>query len=153
MLINGRLSDRSLARWRRVPRLARQVAGDFTRVQARSETDAARLREFGCCAVTAPGDLKLAAAALPVDGAELLRLRTVLTGRPVWLAASTHPGEEALVFAVHRALAAEHRGLLTIIAPRHPERGAAIAAAAGDIPVTRRARGEAPPPEGAWIKS
>jgi 3-deoxy-D-manno-octulosonic-acid transferase len=101
--------------------------------------------------VTAPGDLKLAAAALPVDGAELLRLRTLLTGRPVWLAASTHPGEEALVFAVHRALAAEHRGLLTIIAPRHPERGAAIAAAAGDIPVTRRARGEAPPPEGAWI--
>jgi 3-deoxy-D-manno-octulosonic-acid transferase len=47
MLINGRLSDRSLARWRRVPRLARQVAGGFTRVQARSETDAARLREFG----------------------------------------------------------------------------------------------------------
>ena len=151
MLINGRLSDRSLARWRRVPRLARQVAGGFTRVQARSETDAARLREFGCCAVTAPGDLKLAAAPLPVDEAELLRLRTLLTGRPVWLAASTHPGEEALVFAVHRALAAEHPGLLTIIAPRHPERGAAIAAAASDIPVARRALGEAPPPEGVWI--
>jgi 3-deoxy-D-manno-octulosonic-acid transferase len=151
MLINGRLSDRSLARWRRVPRLARQVAGGFTRVQARSETDAARLREFGCCAVTAPGDLKLAAAPLPVDEPELLRLQTSLTGRPVWLAASTHPGEEALVFAVHRALAAEHPGLLTIIAPRHPERGAAIAAAASDIPVTRRARGEAPPAAGAWI--
>jgi 3-deoxy-D-manno-octulosonic-acid transferase len=151
MLINGRLSDRSLARWRRVPGLARQVLGGFVRVQARSETDATRLREFGCCAVTAPGDLKLAAAPLPVDEVELLRLRTLLAGRPLWLAASTHPGEEALMFAVHRALAAQHPGLLTIIAPRHPERGAAIAAAAGDIPATRRALGEPPPPEGVWI--
>ena len=151
MLINGRLSDRSLARWRRAPGLARQVIGAFARVQARSETDAVRLREFGCCAVTAPGDLKLAAAPLPVDDAEFSRLTSLLAGRPVWLAASTHPGEEALVFAVHRALAAAHPGLLTIIAPRHPERGAAIAAEAGDIPVSRRALGGAPPREGAWI--
>ena len=151
MLINGRLSDRSLARWRRVPGLARQVLGEFARVQARSETDAARLREFGCCAVTAPGDLKLAAAPLPVDESELHRLRMMLAGRPVWLAASTHPGEEAHMFAVHRSIAAAHPGLLTVIAPRHPDRGAAIAAAAGDIPVTRRALGEAPPPDGVWI--
>jgi 3-deoxy-D-manno-octulosonic-acid transferase len=151
MLINGRLSDRSLVRWRRVPGLARQVLGEFTRVQARSETDATRLREFGCCAVTAPGDLKLAAEPLPVDAGELRRLRTMLAGRPVWLAASTHPGEEALIFAVHRALAAEHPGLLSVIAPRHPERGAAIAATASDLPVTRRALGEAPPSEGVWI--
>jgi 3-deoxy-D-manno-octulosonic-acid transferase len=97
MLINGRLSDRSLARWRRAPRLARQVLGGFARVQARSETDAARLREFSRCAVTTPGDLKLAAAPLPVDEAEFLRIKAMLAGRPVWLAASTHPGEEALI--------------------------------------------------------
>jgi 3-deoxy-D-manno-octulosonic-acid transferase len=151
MLINARLSDRSLARWRRVPGLARQVLGGFSRVHARSETDAARLREFGCHSVTAPGDLKLAALPLPVDAAELQRLRTMLTGRPMWLAASTHPGEEALIFAVHRALAADHPGLLTIIAPRHPERGAAIAAYAGSVPVSRRGIGGAPPTQGVWI--
>jgi 3-deoxy-D-manno-octulosonic-acid transferase len=151
MLINGRLSDRSLARWRRAPSLARQVLGGFARVQARSETDAARLREFSRCAVTTPGDLKLAATPLPVDEAEFLRIKAMLAGRPVWLAASTHPGEEALIFAVHRALMAEYPGLLTIVAPRHPDRGAAIAAEAGDIPVSRRARGETPPPEGVWI--
>jgi 3-deoxy-D-manno-octulosonic-acid transferase len=151
VLINARLSDRSLARWRRAPGLARQVLGGFARIQARSETDAARLRELGCCAVTAPGDLKLAAPPLPVDEAELRRLRTMLAGRPVWLAASTHPGEETLIFAVHRALAADHPGLLTIIAPRHPERGAAIAAEAGGTPVARRALGEAPPQGGVWI--
>ena len=48
----------------------------------------------------------------------------MLAGRPVWLAASTHPGEETLILAAHRMLAADHPGLLTIIAPRHPERGA-----------------------------
>jgi 3-deoxy-D-manno-octulosonic-acid transferase len=151
MLINGRLSDRSLVRWQRVPGLARQVLGDFARVQARSETDASRLRELGCRAVTAPGDLKLAAAPLPVDESELHRLKAMLVGRPVWLAASTHPGEEALMFAVHRALAEKHSGLLTIIAPRHPERGAAIAAGAGDIRASRRALGDAPPAEGVWV--
>ena len=76
-----------------------------------------------------PGDLKLAAPPLPVDETELRRLRALLAGRPVWLAASTHPGEETLILAAHRTLVADHPGLLTIIAPRHPERGAAIAAA------------------------
>ena len=151
MLVNARLSDRSLAQWRRVPRLARHVLAGFARIQARSETDAARLRQLGCQGVTAPGDLKLAAPPLPADETELRRLRHMLAGRPVWLAASTHPGEEAQIFRTHRALAAEHPGLLTILAPRHPERGAAIAAEAGEIRIARRSLGEQPPPQGVWI--
>ena len=129
MLINARLSERSLARWRRVPGLARQVLDGFARVQPRSETDAERLRALGCCRVGEPGDLKLAAPPLPVDETELRRLRDLLAGRPVWFAASTHPGEETLILAAHGMLASDHPGLLTIIAPRHPERGAAIPAA------------------------
>jgi len=151
MLINARLSDRSLARWRRVPGLARHVLAGFARVQARSETDAARLRQLGCHGVTTPGDLKLAAPPLPADEVELQRLRGMLSGRPVWLAASTHPGEEALIFRAHQALAAGHSRLLTIIAPRHPERGAAIAAEAGGIQIARRSLGQAPPDDGVWI--
>ena len=68
-----------------------------------------------------------------------------MAGRPVWLAASTHPGEEDAILAVHRELAADHPGLLTIIAPRHPERGAGIPAAG------YRSRGEDPPAEGVWV--
>jgi 3-deoxy-D-manno-octulosonic-acid transferase len=151
MLINARLSDRSFNRWRRVPALARHVLSGFARVQARSETDAARLRELGCCAVTAAGDLKLAAPPLPVDERQLQQLQSRLSGRPVWLAASTHPGEETLILEVHRALEPSHPGLLTIIAPRHPERGTAIAATAGSTRAARRALGGAPPPEGIWI--
>jgi 3-deoxy-D-manno-octulosonic-acid transferase len=88
---------------------------------------------------------------LPANPAEVERLQGLLAGRPVWLAASTHPGEEALVFAVHRALAPTRPGLLTIVVPRHPERGPEIAAAVGDIPLRRRSLGAAPPDQGVWL--
>ncbi len=151
MLVNARLSSRSAARWRRAPGLARSVLGRFDRVQAQSEADGARLAALGARAVTAPGDLKFAAPALPVDPDELARLRAMLAGRPLWVAASTHPGEEAAVFAVHRRLAAAHPGLLSILVPRHPERGAALAAEAAGLAVSRRGLGEPPPAAGVWI--
>ena len=146
MLINARLSDRSLTRWQRAPGLARQLLGSFAQVQPRSETDAARLRPLGCCKLSEAGDLKLAASPLPADDAELQRLRDMLqaddrSGSPP----ARIEGEEALVLAAHQALAADHPGLLTIIAPRHPERGATIAGAGF------RSRGDPPPNEGAWI--
>ena len=145
MLINARLSDRSLARWRRVPGLARPMLGGLAGVLPRSATDAERLRTLGCRDVGEPGDLKLAASPLPVDAMELARLQAALAGRPVWLAASTHPGEETLILAAHATLVAGHPGLLTIIAPRHPERGVAIAAEG------HRSRGDPPPAGGVWI--
>ena len=55
--------------------------------------------------MVAPGNLKFAAPPLPVDAAELARLRAVTADRPIWLAASTHPGEEAVAASVHAALA------------------------------------------------
>jgi 3-deoxy-D-manno-octulosonic-acid transferase len=144
-LINARLSERSLAHWQRAPRLAAELLGGFASVQPRSETDATRLRALGCCRLAEPGDLKLAAVALPADEAELSRLRCLLGTRPVWLAASTHPGEEALIREVHRMLVYDHPGLLTIIAPRHPERGTNIQAEG------YRSRGDGPPAEGVWV--
>jgi 3-deoxy-D-manno-octulosonic-acid transferase len=151
MLVNARMSARSLAGWQRVPGLSRAVLGCFTHVQARSPTDATRLEALGASAVSAPGDLKFAAPVLPADPAELERLRTVLAGRPVWLAASTHPGEEAAIFATHRFLAPAYPGLLTILVPRHPERGPAIAATVGDVPLHRRSLGATPPEQGVWL--
>ncbi|MDE2581169.1 MAG: 3-deoxy-D-manno-octulosonic acid transferase [Rhodospirillales bacterium] len=152
MLLNARLSPRSFARWRRVPGLARSLLGGFAQVAAQSEADAARFRSLGASAVSAPGNLKFAAPALPADPAELARWRAALAGRPVWLAASTHPGEEALVAAAHRMLAAARPELVTLLVPRHPERGAAIAAELHGLTVTRRARAEGPPGGGGiWL--
>ncbi len=152
MLINARLSPRSFARWRRVPGLARAVFGRFARVLAQSDADAARLAALGAPAVESLGNLKFATPPLPVDAAELARLVEMLAGRPVWLAAATNPGEEELVVAQHHRLAAQHPGLLTLIVPRHPERGAEVAALADGLPVTRRSLGEDPPATaGLWV--
>lgn len=152
MLVNARLSARSFSHWRLVPGLARRLFGAFDVVQAQSAADADRVRALGGPATTLTGNLKFAAPPLPVDGAELERLRRLIAGRPVWLCASTHPGEEPIVFGVHAVLAARHPGLLTIIAPRHPERGSAIAAQACGIPAARRSLGADPPAgTGIWI--
>lgn len=142
-LVNARMSERSAAWWRRAPGLARQVLAPFRLVLAQTEADAARLRALGAPA-ECRGNLKYAAPPLPADGAELARLRALIGARPAWLAASTHPGEEAMVLAAHRRLAAAHPGLLTIIVPRHPERGPEVVALAGDLPAARRAAGQDP---------
>jgi 3-deoxy-D-manno-octulosonic-acid transferase len=145
-LVNARMSARSATRWARVPGLARALLGSFQAIFARSEEDARRIAALGGAGVACWGDLKDAAEALPADPAALAALREAIAGRPVFLAASTHPGEEEIVLAAHRALAAEVPGLLTVIAPRHPERGAAIAAlaAAERLPAARRALGALP---------
>ena len=129
-LVNARFSARSARRWRLLaPRLGRRLLGAFRLVTAQGEADAARLRALGAAAVLTPGNLKDAAPPLPADAAALAAVRGAIGDRPVFLAASTQPGEEAIVAAAHRLLAAAQPGLLTIIVPRHPERGPAIAAA------------------------
>lgn len=154
-LVNARLSERSARGWARAPGLARHVLAGFDLVAAQSEEDAARLRGLGARDVGVPGNLKYAAPPLPVDEAALAGFRDALAGRPAWLAASTHPGEEAVVLEVHRALAGGHAGLVTIIAPRHPERGEEVArllGAAGGVAVARHGAGEGPPAAGGvWV--
>jgi 3-deoxy-D-manno-octulosonic-acid transferase len=90
------------------------------------------------------GDVKAAAAALPVDLSRLKQLRDQVGPRPLWVAASTHAGEEEVVAGVHSQLVSNHPDLLTIIAPRHAARGDAIEAmlAGRGLRTTRRARGE-----------
>ncbi len=148
MLLNARLSVRSQAGWARAPRFARRVLGAFDAVWAQSDADAARLLALGARNVSSPGNLKFAAPALPADAAELARLSAALGDRPRWLAASTHPGEEAIAAAVHRRLLPGHPGLLTAIAPRHPDRGPGIAASLG---AACRSAGEEPPHGGLWV--
>ena len=146
MLVNARLSTRSLARWQFMGRAGRAVFAGFTAAQAQSEEDAARLRAVGLRDIAPIGNLKFAAPPLPVDLAELHRLETLLGDRPRWLAASTHPGEEPIILAAHAQLRPHFPGLLTIIVPRHPSRGSEIGQLA------RRAANQDPPADaGIWI--
>jgi len=149
--VNGRLSARSFARWRKLaPGLARDLLRRFRLCLAQGEGDAERFAALGARDVRHLGNLKYAAPPLPADAGELARLRSAIAGRPVWMMASTHPGEEAIALAAHKALAPSVPGLLTIIAPRHPERGEAIAAEARalGLSLARRGRDEAPHPPG-----
>ncbi|MCK4940079.1 MAG: 3-deoxy-D-manno-octulosonic acid transferase [Rhodospirillaceae bacterium] len=127
IVLNGRMSARSFARWKKYPGMIWQILNSFSAVLAGSDVDAERFKELGAKNVSAPGNLKYAAGPLPVDEAELAKLKSEISGRQLWLAISTHPGEEAIVGKTHLELERSHKELLSIIAPRHPERGPEIA--------------------------
>ena len=142
VLLNGRVSDRSFRRWRKMPDFIGGLLSGFALCLGQTEEDARRLAALGAPKTACLGNLKFAAPALPADAVALAGLIETLGRRPCWLAASTHAGEEILAGRVHRALNIPH--LVTLIVPRHPERGAAIAEelrALGLNP-TRRSLGE-----------
>jgi 3-deoxy-D-manno-octulosonic-acid transferase len=146
ILINGRLSDRSFRRWRKVPSVIGALLSRFDMCLTQSAADAERYSELGAPRVSSTGNLKLDAPPPPVNEAELRKLKAAIGVRPVIAAASTHPGEETTIIAAHRRLRAKNPSLLTIIAPRHPERGESITeiAKVADLKVGLRSRGELP---------
>ncbi len=148
LLLNARMSARSFARWRRMRSLIRPLLTGFALCLAQNPAEAARLAELGAPRVKTVGNLKYAAVPLPADEDDLRRLDEALGVRPRWLAASTHAGEEEIVAAVHRRITAGHPGLISLIVPRHPGRGPAIAAqlAANGFSVAVRSGGQTPAP-------
>ena len=145
VLVNARMSRRSFARWRRWPGFARFVLTRFALCLAQSEADAERLAALGAPSPSCKGNLKFASPPLPADEDALAGLRAALGDRPVWLAASTHPGEEEIIADAHKRLAGHLADLLTIIVPRHPGRGKGIARelARGGFEVSLRSGGDA----------
>src|SRR4051812_7596896 len=146
VLINARMSQRSFPRWRRISGTIAALLGRFEVCLAQSEIDAERFAALGSRNVVTTGNLKLDVPAPPADTAKLERLMAATRGRPVIVAASTHPGEEEILVGVHRELAGYFKGLLSVIVPRHPDRGEAIAGmiAAAGLGVARRSRQELP---------
>jgi 3-deoxy-D-manno-octulosonic-acid transferase len=127
VLINGRMSPRSFPRWRRVSNTISALLGRFDVCLAQSQTDAERFSALGSRNVVTTGNLKLDVAAPPADPAKLERLMSVTRGRPILVAASTHSGEEEILIETHKTLAGFFPSLLTVIVPRHPDRGEGVA--------------------------
>lgn len=144
VVISARMSERSYKSWRRFPPLARAVVGRAELFLAQTLADAERLRALGAGQVRVCGNLKFDVPPPPADDAALAALRKTIGARPVLVAASTHPGEEAMVASAHAELA--HRGvpLLTVMAPRHPKRGDAVADEVGrsGLQISRRSAGD-----------
>jgi len=141
-LINARISERSAAGWRRAPQMARTLLGVFDTILAQDEDFAARFRALGAHDVVVAGSLKADAPPLSCDENALAAMRAVIADRPLLLAAQTHPGEDETILPAHDQLRARFPDLLTIIVPRHVERGPDIAMLCGARPNARRAAGE-----------
>src|ERR1700753_608210 len=105
VLINGRMSHRSFPRWRRFNATISALLGRFDICLVQSQVDAERFAALGSRNVITTGNLKLDVAAPPADAARLERLVSVARGRPIIVAASTHPGEEEMLVDTHRSLA------------------------------------------------
>ena len=135
-IINARMSEESFRRWRCLPFLIRPLLQSFHFCIAQSASDAERLRALGAHHVLFHGNLKSAAPPLSADPQDLYELKTAIGRRPCWVAASTHTGEDEIIGAAHRQLADQFPGLLTVLVPRHADRGDTVAKVLGTLGLT-----------------
>ncbi len=130
LLVNARLSAKSLAGYLRVQRLVARTLDNITEIAAQGEADAQRFERLGAQRerIIVSGNLKFEQRIPPglLERAEVLR-RDWGTGRPVWVAASTHEGEDELLLDVFSQLLRQFPDCLLVLVPRHPERFESVA--------------------------
>ncbi|MGJ8616671.1 MAG: 3-deoxy-D-manno-octulosonic acid transferase [Sulfitobacter sp.] len=147
-MVNARLSDKSMTHWRKMPKLSAYMLDVFDLILTQNDAMAEAMVSLNAPAArVARGiNLKSMAGPLPIDEDTLFEARAALGHRPVWVASSTHPGEEDAVLKAHKTLLKRHPDLCLIIAPRHPERGDEVTnlIAGAGLSLTRRTRGDAP---------
>ena len=153
-LVNARMSDKTVEFWEKWPRTGRYLFDVFTLIVTQNDAMARNMiRMHAPADRVSPGvNLKSMAGPLPVDAQALAAARTALGGRAVWVASSTHEGEERSVLDAHKKLLREIPDLCLILAPRHPERGDAVEALVQDagLTVQLRSRGDAPGGRSIW---
>ncbi|MEL6201632.1 MAG: lipid IV(A) 3-deoxy-D-manno-octulosonic acid transferase [Pseudomonadota bacterium] len=149
VLINGRMSDRSFARWHKRLPLAESLFENFAAVAAQSEVDAQRFSALGARPVVTTGNLKVDVPVPAVDPGVAEQIGQSIKNRPVWAAISTHEGEEVMAGRVHRALKSKWPNLLTVVVPRHPDRSPELHKAfeANGLKVATRSQSGFPPPD------
>ena len=147
-LVNARLSEKSLRAWAKRPALAAYLLEVFDLILTQNDAMAeAMVRIHAPAARVARGqNLKSFAGPLPQDEDLIFEARAALGHRPVWIAASTHPGEEQIALTAHQQLLRQHPDLMLIVVPRHPERGTEVAQIIADtgLHYTRRSAGDLP---------
>lgn len=149
LLANGRLSERSAQGYRRFGSLSRETFGRFSAVAAQSEADAQRFAEVGVPPqrLTVTGSIKFdqSIRGSVKEQAEVVR-REWGADRPVWVAASTHEGEEEWVLDAHEQVLRALPGALLVLVPRHPERFDRVAQLVQRRRLAIRRRTERTPP-------
>jgi 3-deoxy-D-manno-octulosonic-acid transferase len=145
-LVNARISRKSVERWQRAPASCKRLLEMVDLCLAQDSENAARFLGLGAPRVRVAGNLKFDVAPPPAASGQLAEFNGAVGARPLWVAVSTHVGEEEIVFAAHAEVAQRIPGLLTVIVPRHPERGEHIAylAFARELEVGLRSAGAEP---------
>jgi len=146
-LLSARMSEASLKRWRRAPGAAKRLVRAFSLVQAQDETTARGIVALGG---RDDGRLNLKAAAdpLPTDEVALAAAREAAGGRPILLAASTHPGEDEMALQAFTPLQGRPDRPILVIVPRHPVRGPTVAELAAQHGLRARRQGAGQPFDG-----
>ncbi|MFL1466400.1 lipid IV(A) 3-deoxy-D-manno-octulosonic acid transferase [Marinobacter sp. DUT-3] len=124
-LINARLSERSARGYERVPSLVRPLLQSICWIAAQAEEDAGRFLRIGATreSVSVTGSIKFDVDISASLRAEAAAVRNQLgEHRPVWIAASTHEGEDRKILEAHKAVCRKFPDALLVIVPRHPER-------------------------------
>ena len=147
VLVNARMSPRSINRWRKYAGIGRPLFSRFAAVLAQNSQVARAIKRLGAPNVITAGNLKIDSPPPPVDADVLAALKNAVGQRPLFLAASTHPGEDTVIAAAHSLMRREIEGLLTIIVPRHPERGGGLAASLGGLGLRTQLRTRSSTPD------
>ena len=144
VLVNARMSPKSFTKWRRNAGMATPLFSSFDLILAQNEKFSRRFSNLGAAHCSAVGNLKIDAPAPPADDEMLTSLRTAAAGRKVWIAASTHEGEDEIIAKAHEILCRDDSRPLTVIAPRHPDRAGTIEdmATARGLKLARRSKGQ-----------
>lgn len=149
VIANARLSERSAKGYKKLGDFTRRLMSRITLIAAQNEEDAGRFLELGLkrSQLTVTGSLKFDISVTPELAARAITLRRQWAPRrKVWIATSTHDGEESIILDAHRQLLAKFPDLLLILVPRHPERfkDAKVLVQKGGFSFTLRSSGEIP---------
>jgi 3-deoxy-D-manno-octulosonic-acid transferase len=148
-LANGRLSERSARGYGRFAKLTAPMLEEMSLLAVQTDAEAERFRRLGARAecVTVTGSIKFDLTIDPelLQRAETLRTEWQAVARPVWIAASTHAGEDEIILAAHQQLLARHPEALLILVPRHPERFNSVFELCGKVGLNTVRRSTAAP--------
>jgi 3-deoxy-D-manno-octulosonic-acid transferase len=122
VLLNGKMSDKSFKIWKILHKIDFNLLKNFSICFAQSKIDQQKFNKLGIKNTKFVGNLKSANDQLKVNQDELGNLKSKTSSRKLWLAASTHKGEEEIIIHTHQKLKKYFPNLLTVIAPRHPLR-------------------------------
>jgi 3-deoxy-D-manno-octulosonic-acid transferase len=125
-LVNARMTEKTLKSWRRRAGAAREVLSAFGFIGAADQATADGLLMAAGRKISVVGNLKTATELQGPSPADVAKFRAAVGGRPIVLAASTHPGEDEFALNAFAEVRMRHLGALMILVPRHPARGDAI---------------------------